>query len=628
MEVYTNKSFLQYENVALKKPAYMSTPDSTYIANNCVDGSKGNNNLCKLTTETTPFKNWFIVDLTRNYQVLYAVLYTFDLQGMEGFIVGLSNTVNQNSDGAIRGTYDNCTTGPITYSASAQPLRVDCNYGNNTYRYVIVQQSTTKATSANRMTFSELEVYGSENTVYKYVGCFRTFQKQATFHESSLDICITLCKEMNYPYATIRERHWCFCAAVAPTDLYPSSSCFSYCNSVTGVCDETDLNAVYSTQPSPGYMGCYLDAGSILINRDLNLKSVQMSGTLTIEKCLTYCLENGFSYAGVQSSAFCNCGNTYGKYGKISENICNAACFATNSGQDKAAHKSTIVPLQTASLLLNFYRIYFRKIEDCNVNNGDCGIHPCSSFQIGSTVMTECVCRIGYMKYFYNDYCQLVNNVCNVFPNLCNNTISSCIVVGGDYLCNCTTGYQHPTNSSNNNTICIDIDECATSNPCNSTNEYCLNTIGSYQCLCRPGYQLISSSCQDVNECLNVGTNVCDAQTSTCVNQIGTYSCSCFKGFANKNKWTCEDLDECLTDTHSCNSSTSSCVNNVGTYSCLCNSGYFNKDQHTCEVSQEKSVLFAFIAIFSAVLLTLIGFFSYCTASNQFKYAPLNREIA
>ncbi|ESN96114.1 hypothetical protein HELRODRAFT_163142 [Helobdella robusta] len=80
MEVYTNKSFLQYENVALKKPAYMSTPDSTYIANNCVDGSKGNNNLCKLTTETTPFKNWFIVDLTRNYQVLYAVLYTFDLQ--------------------------------------------------------------------------------------------------------------------------------------------------------------------------------------------------------------------------------------------------------------------------------------------------------------------------------------------------------------------------------------------------------------------------------------------------------------------------------------------------------------------------------------------------------------------
>ncbi|ESO07455.1 hypothetical protein HELRODRAFT_184133, partial [Helobdella robusta] len=182
------------------------------------------------------------------------------------------------------------------------------------------------------------------------------------------------------------------------------------------------------------------------------------------------------------SSTFCYCGDSYGKHGKVLDNVCNSACgglplteycggpssnniyslcnkLGTRQSCSQVHHCTTpnsLTPDMTcnpSSCLPGWYGPAC-DLRNCNVNNGDCGIHPCSSFQIGSTVMTECVCRIGYMKYFYNDYCQLVNSVCNVFPNLCNNTISSCIVGNGDYECNCKTGYQHPTNPINN-TVCI-----------------------------------------------------------------------------------------------------------------------------------------------------------------------------
>src|SRR5450631_362444 len=69
------------------------------------------------------------------------------------------------------------------------------------------------------------------------------------------------------------------------------------------------------------YLGCYKDADQ----RDLGEKQWQ-DGRMTQRRCINFCGENGFSYAGAQYGGQCFCGNSYGRYGKLAENNCNVPC--------------------------------------------------------------------------------------------------------------------------------------------------------------------------------------------------------------------------------------------------------------------------------------------------------------
>ncbi|ESN96101.1 hypothetical protein HELRODRAFT_163130 [Helobdella robusta] len=162
---------------------------------------------------------------------------------------------------------------------------------------------------------------------------------------------------------------------------------------------------------------------------------------------------------------------------------------------------------------------------------------------------------------------------------------------------------------------------------CDNRTSTCVNEVGTYSCNCFGGfYSKNPWTCDDINECLNT-TSLCDPQTSTCFNQIGSYNCSCFSGFQNKDQWTCEDINECVKNANACNTAISTCVNNVGTFS-------VNKDQVEQQifdmlrasflVSGERNLLFAFIGVFGAVILTLISVLAYSAASNQSQLAKAN----
>ncbi|XP_015764682.1 PREDICTED: xylosyltransferase oxt-like [Acropora digitifera] len=70
-----------------------------------------------------------------------------------------------------------------------------------------------------------------------------------------------------------------------------------------------------------GYVGCFEDKSS-----ERDLPRVLSVSHLTPDTCRTACQNAGHAYAGVQYGYLCRCGDTYGKYGKIPDEECNALC--------------------------------------------------------------------------------------------------------------------------------------------------------------------------------------------------------------------------------------------------------------------------------------------------------------
>ncbi|ESN96109.1 hypothetical protein HELRODRAFT_163137 [Helobdella robusta] len=311
VEAYTDETFLQYDNVASLKPAYMKVPKFPCSPNYCVDENKASDCVSPYGSPTN--ENWFAVDLLRQYNIVYVVLYASSTAYslMNYFAVGLTNNFDKNSTASIRSTYQICGRWKDFALPGAEAMRVDCaNNGNIFARYVIVQQETSML--FNTMSFADIEVHGSENSIYKYMGCYKSFETQRTFFESSLDVCINLCKLSNVSYATVKDNSVCFCGV--PSDLLPSSSCFANCDA-NAVC-YSNFYAVYTTSISPGQLGCYTNA---------DFADGMNSSPRTVKNCLQYCLERSFTYASLQGSS-CFCGNSTGSYGKTSDCDCNITC--------------------------------------------------------------------------------------------------------------------------------------------------------------------------------------------------------------------------------------------------------------------------------------------------------------
>jgi len=80
-----------------------------------------------------------------------------------------------------------------------------------------------------------------------------------------------------------------------------------------------------------GYYGCYQDAAVRDFAWEAYPFQSTITNTLTIEQCRTHCGLFGYSYAALQWSVQCFCGNNFGTYGKTAESNCNMACSGNSA---------------------------------------------------------------------------------------------------------------------------------------------------------------------------------------------------------------------------------------------------------------------------------------------------------
>ncbi|ESN96102.1 hypothetical protein HELRODRAFT_189109 [Helobdella robusta] len=387
---------------------------------------------------------------------------------LSNFKVGLSNNFDPRNKNSILGNYELCAKWPGIGLYGKQPMKVICTNKTFYSRYVIVQPTTNVD-----LTFGEMEVYGTENSTEKFYGCFKTFQTQKTFNESSLEICLSLCKQSDINYATVKmeqDKKTCFCGT--PVEPYPSYSfCSSSCDA-SGVCTETSIYAVYMAKtPSINwtYMGCYQDRD----DKDLVVQTLNLD-TMTVETCTQKCYTRNFLFAGLQYG-LCFCGNSFGKYGRAKESDCsggnllqkcggkyfNSLYFLYNTyGTNKSY--SDIYHCSNQSNFTPWLTCESKSCDpgwngdacdkrDCLVNNGNCGTaHRCYSFKVGAATLTECVCKSGYMKTYYNDDC-----ISYIYPGaekcpdnklVCKKPSEICASMNGSYVCQCSSGYERINN--------------------------------------------------------------------------------------------------------------------------------------------------------------------------------------
>ncbi|XP_058636255.1 adhesion G protein-coupled receptor E1-like [Onychostoma macrolepis] len=129
------------------------------------------------------------------------------------------------------------------------------------------------------------------------------------------------------------------------------------------------------------------------------------------------------------------------------------------------------------------------------------------------------------------------------------------------------------------NKICVDEDECSTSNQCGD-HAQCVNTPGSYYCTCNEGFRSATANftaeqgqCEDINECVEK-TRECTGDM-VCVNK-----CICRKGYRpSRTDSGCDDVDECLSSVCGVHSS---CTNTPGSFFCICSPGFHRHENNTC----------------------------------------------
>ena len=75
-------------------------------------------------------------------------------------------------------------------------------------------------------------------------------------------------------------------------------------------------------------LGCFVDKGEVgSKSPDRLLDGARIDARdMTVEKCVSECKKNSFTYAGVEHSTSCFCGNSYGKYEKKPDSDCGEKC--------------------------------------------------------------------------------------------------------------------------------------------------------------------------------------------------------------------------------------------------------------------------------------------------------------
>jgi len=178
-----------------------------------------------------------------------------------------------------------------------------------------------------------------------YLGCFKDEsrrdlkEKEWSDGKMTPEKCVSSCREEGFPYAGVQYGSYCFCGnrygkygqinekkcnmpCSGDSDLDCGGSWANRVFSVSGAAGAPEKPLVESVKGGKGrYLGCFKDES----RRDLKEKEWS-DGKMTPEKCISYCREEGFQYAGAQYGSYCFCGNRYGKYGQIPEKSCKSPC--------------------------------------------------------------------------------------------------------------------------------------------------------------------------------------------------------------------------------------------------------------------------------------------------------------
>lgn len=183
-------------------------------------------------------------------------------------------------------------------------------------------------------------------------------------------------------------------------------------------------------------------------------------------------------------------------------------------------------------------------IDECAEDNGGC-----DDVCINKRGTFECRCNAKGRKLGEDGHsCVDVDECSRYKSKVCAH--GRCVNNEGSYTCICSSGYAH----AENNSKCIDIDECLNNN--GGCSHSCENQDGSYKCLCNVGFAVShadNSQCEDVNECANNNGGCDDA----CTNTIGSFSCRCthIGKVLSADNLACEDCSPRQffnTSSHSC----------------------------------------------------------------------------
>ncbi|CAK8696725.1 unnamed protein product [Clavelina lepadiformis] len=239
----------------------------------------------------------------------------------------------------------------------------------------------------------------------------------------------------------------------------------------------------------------------------------------------------------------------------------------------------------------------------------ECTTRPCgdNAFCTNTEGSFTCQCNDGY--HGNGHVCQ-VDAMCPVAPTIENGVAYPAIVtprpVGSTVLYECNTGFKFVSQDnillrceeggtwSDDPPLCIDVDECETTEDVCHSKAVCTNTIGSYECSCMEGYTgngvvtcsarscrpFIQRAVQTIEPFSSDGHPVSETVVFGCIDGyklMGVSSLTCLSdGTWTSNQPTCEDIDECSIGVNSSPACSlkASCTNTVGSFSCSCNEGY------------------------------------------------------
>lgn len=156
---------------------------------------------------------------------------------------------------------------------------------------------------------------------------------------------------------------------------------------------------------------------------------------------------------------------------------------------------------------------------------------------------SESNCQLGWSEEESN--C-VDNNECEENPSICGAN-ANCNNTEGSYSCYCQEGYANKVVDDKSKAKCEDIDECR-KNSHSCINAKCSNLVGSYNCTCHDGYtpsQDNQKLCRDRDECAEAGNAQLCGEQGMCRNLNGSYWCDCQEGFSNygNNATKCSEID-------------------------------------------------------------------------------------
>ncbi len=165
--------------------------------------------------------------------------------------------------------------------------------------------------------------------LYNPVGCFtdegtRALPTQVTGaygSEMTPALCSSLCTAISEPFFGLEAGEECFCGGDDYGVYGDSTNCTMACSGdSTQTCGGSWALSVYYEQMPSGFKGCFADSNT----RDLPFLVSSGAPDMTVEQCRSSCYVLGYAYAGLESSAQCWCGDSYGSQGTSTS--CSELC--------------------------------------------------------------------------------------------------------------------------------------------------------------------------------------------------------------------------------------------------------------------------------------------------------------